>query len=336
MNKTVYYYNLNMFSYDNDVKQRIPVQRSRAELMRFIDQLPFEQEILDEVAAGMEIAENEVNEIEREERENPIHVFDNLNENGRVFWEIISRDDEYIFGLLGKNIETFVHLRNTRTNRSRDISREANEQLEAATFFVINLDTMVCALFRESGAPTIEEMNKLFYRVPGFTNFEVSMSKMINQDVIESIARKDVFATLEYEIEIPNDRFFQYIDLDREEIEKIQNEGTTKLVVNLASTGRDDSLLQDSSYEEKRTFVQSFIQTLRRGNGNKAKIGAKDNGQRKQEYSLLDDQITLKNQCNLNYEIVNRRLRENPEQLYSEILFEYFRERLIESLRMIE
>lgn len=333
MNKTVYYYNVNMFSYDNDIKQRIDVQRSRAELTRFIEQLPFEQEVLEEVAAAADI---NVEDIDGEERENPIHVFDNLNENGKVFWEIISQDDQYIFGLLGKNIETFVHLRNTRTNRSRDIGREANEQLEAATFFVIKLDTMSCALFRESGAPTIEEMNKLFYRVPGFTNFEVSMAKMIDQEVIESIARKEIFATLEYEIEVPNDSFFQYIDLDREEIEKIQNEGTTKLVVNLASTGRDDSLLQDANYEEKRNFIQSFIQTVRRNNGNKGKIGAKDNGQRKQEYSLLDDHITLKNHCNLNYEIVNRRLRENSEQSYSEVLFGYFRERLIESLRMVE
>ncbi|OGX78225.1 hypothetical protein A6395_13265 [Exiguobacterium sp. SH31] len=336
MAKTVYFYRLRMFNFEDDTRREISIERSRTELQRFIRTRPQEREFLeDEVAAGA-VEELEGQDLGNPEyRTNPIHVFENRAENGEVFWEVIQQDERYIFGLLGKNLDTYLQLRNRRTRRSREIVRREDEQIEATTFFVLDLNTMICAFFREQGAPMIEEMNKLLYRVRGFENFEINMNAMTNQAVIESIARKEVIATLEYEIEVPQDSFFQYVNLRREEVEKIQNQGQTKLVVKLASNGRNTSLLQGVDYEEKVGFLTSLANILRGRQNAKAYVGAKDAGGSKQEYSFLDDHINLKRICNIDYQEVLQLQRANPERAYSDILFEYFRTRLVEVLQEI-
>ncbi|WP_214780942.1 hypothetical protein [Exiguobacterium sp. S3] len=336
MAKTVYFYRFNVYSFDNNTQQTITVDRARRQLNRFVAGLPYEERFNEaDVAATLETLDDDP-EVEVDIREEPIHLFQNRAEDGDIFWEVIRRNETYIFGLLGKNIDTYLHLRNRNTRRSREIAREEDEQIEATTFFVINLEDMVCAFFREQGAPVIEEMNKLFYRVPGFENFQVNMVRMTNAEVLESIARKDVIASLEYEIEVPQERFFRYIGVSRDDALRIRNLGSTKMVVKLSSTGRNNSLLQDSHYEEKVGFLTRFGRLLRRRDNNaKAIIGAKDDGERKTEYSFLDDEINLKTIKDIDYREVLQIHRGTPDRPYSEVLFEYFEGKLLEALEEI-
>lgn len=337
MSKTVYFYHLNIFSFEEDVQRIMTNERSKNVLENFINTHLIGQN-LDEEASEVAVTLEEVTttgDAITLDRANPTHIFRNRAENAEIFWEIIQRDENYVFGLLGKNLETYLHLRNTRTGRSRDIVRQQDEQIEATTFFVIDLNRMICAFFKEAGAPLIEEMNNLFVGIPVFQDYQVSMVRMTNQEVIESIARKDIIATLEYEIEIPADNFFRYVGLNLDQIDALQNRGQTTLVVKMNSTGRNASLLQGYDYQTKFQFLYDFSDRLRAIGNSKGNVGAKDTNGTKQEYSFLDDHINLKKVCNINYQHVSRIQRVNPDRPYSDILFEYFRDRLIETLREI-
>lgn len=333
MSKTVYFYNFNIFSFDNNTQQIIPINRARNQLNRFINGLPYrDRQNEQEAAAALDEIVNELEQDDEEVNER-IHLFSNRAENGDIFLEVINVTEEHVFGLIGKNIDTYLHLRNRNTRRSREIAREEGEQIEATTFFVVNLENMVCAFFREQGAPQIEEMDKLFYRVRGFENYQVNMAKMTNAEVLDSIARKDIISTLEYQIQVPHDTFFAHIDIDRDDALRIRNQGTTKLVLKIASAGRDQSLLQDSEYEEKVGFFTRLGERIRVvDNHAKGRAGVKDDGERKAEYSFLDDNITLKTTRNINYTEVAQMHSLEPERPYTEVLFEYFEEQLIIAL----
>lgn len=282
MAKTIFYYRMNLYAINNTHEVLLPISERKEVLKKYMKSLRNERE--DEVA---------------------ITKFNSRANDKTIYFEVIDdpikekNDEKYLFGLIGQKAGKNYHLRSETTSRSTDIPLLSDQSLEAATLFLFDLDSMVCTFVKETSGPAIEELNGLFIGYKDFGDYRIKMVPIPNENPLEAVVAKQFINKIGYEVEVPQEEFFEMLDIDYGESNELINKGYAVLRFELKSETSSKSLLKDLDTEEKTSFLKRVVNAVKNKafpNSEKSPrvySTAKNTGEIMQDYSFLSEQINV-------------------------------------------
>ncbi|EMF0246703.1 hypothetical protein NTJ55_002749, partial [Enterococcus hirae] len=229
---------------------------------------------------------------------NSIKILKDLgNPNGySATMEVLSNNDNYIFGKLGKehDINQF-QIRKTDTLKSRDISKAADELFESFSYFLIDKSTFSVSYIKETTAPNISYLSYLI------TNEFISTDKirgwiecLVDKDAIEMLSGKDIIGTMEYDITLPPEYTKSLLRLSEKEYDLLQHQKGIRVAVTLQAARRKTSV-----FEEEKDATNFFTSMMKKGID--LKVKAKDeNDEFMQDFKLVENPFTKR--VNFNYD----------------------------------
>ncbi|EMF0149903.1 hypothetical protein OUS16_002322, partial [Enterococcus hirae] len=210
--------------------------------------------------------------------------------------EVLSNNDNYIFGKLGKehDINQF-QIRKTDTLKSRDISKAADELFESFSYFLIDKSTFSVSYIKETTAPNISYLSYLI------TNEFISTDKirgwiecLVDKDAIEMLSGKDIIGTMEYDITLPPEYTKSLLRLSEKEYDLLQHQKGIRVAVTLQAARRKTSV-----FEEEKDATNFFTSMMKKGID--LKVKAKDeNDEFMQDFKLVENPFTKR--VNFNYD----------------------------------
>lgn len=265
------------------------------------------EEVLLSIAKRQEVLKSYIKSLrdEREEDEVAITKFNSRANDKTIYFEIIDDpvkkidDEKYLFGLIGQKAGKNYHLRNESTSRSADLPLLSDQSLEAATLFLFDLNSMVCTFVKETSGPAIEELNGLFMGYKDFGDFRIKMVPIPNENPLEAVVAKQFINKIGYEVEVPQEEFFEMLNIDYDESNELINKGYAVLRFELKSETNSRSLMKDVEEEEKTTFLKKVVnavvdKTLPKSmKSPRVYSTAKNTGEIMQDYSFLSEQINV-------------------------------------------
>lgn len=282
MAKTIFYYRMNLYKINNTHEVLLSISERQKVLKEYMKSLRSERE--DEVA---------------------ITKFNSRANDKTIYFEVIDdpikekNDEKYLFGLIGQKAGKNYHLRNETTSRSTDIPLLSDQSLEAATLFLFDLDSMVCTFVKETSGPAIEELNGLFMGYKNFGDYRIKMVPIPNENPLEAVVAKQFINKIGYEVEVPQEEFFEMLDIDFGESNELINKGYAVLRFELKSDTSSKSLLKDIDADEKTSLLKRVVKAVK----DKAFPGslksprvystAKNTGEILQDYSFLSEQMNV-------------------------------------------
>lgn len=248
---------------------------------------------------------------------NSIQILKELgNPNGNsAIMEIISNNDNYIFGKLGKehDINQF-QIRKSQTLKSRNISKAADELFESFSYFLIDKSTFSVSYIKETTAPSISYLSYLI------TNEFISTDKvrgwiecLLDKDAIEMLSGKDIIGSMEYDVTLPPEYTKSLLKLSEKEYDLLQNQKGIRVAVTLQAARRKSSV-----FEEEEDANNFFTNMLKKGVD--LKVKAKDEKDEfMQDFKLVENPFTKKvnfNYDDTNFSNINRLQSSIEEQLW--------------------
>lgn len=324
MAKTIYFYRMNIFDDSGNQTQRL----SRTEAHELVDSY--------------------ISSLKAQRSDNiAISKFSSRLNDRDIYFEVIDTPEfapgnlantNYIFGMIGQKAGTNYHLREEDTSSSRDLPLQTNQSLEAATFFLLDKRTMVCCFAKEKSGPMIEELNNLFVGNINFGTNRILMAAISNPSALETIIGKNIIANVGFEIEVPNDDFFEILDVDFAESEFLVDKGHTVLKVELRSDSSRKSLLEGMEVNQKRRFLSKIVEGFgQKSSAEKLKkpnvySTGRNEGELKQEYSFLDDEINFTSKIDFSASKLQTFADSNRQLEGRMVFFMFTKQKLLEKM----
>lgn len=178
--------------------------------------------------------------------------------------------------------------RNYVTNVPGAVGIEEKEGIEVYTYVLLNYETGILSIVNQQGAPAVRIINNIFSKYNPQYYFEfISIPNKTGIDKIYD-AKKSKVSQIEVEVPVPNATYLQKMFgwKESEIIDTIQ-ENKLKVVVRVSGAERK-SITEDEEHSRK------LIKTIRNNLNiyNKAKIRAKAEGIKTQDYNFFDENFS--------------------------------------------
>ncbi|OYD06110.1 hypothetical protein [Paludifilum halophilum] len=216
-------------------------------------------------------------------------------ETSDVF-ELINKDDKYIFAKLGRSRDYFsVQLRDRKTMEGFPIEKKDGQDLELFTYVLIDRENYVLSYLRDKSAPFIQQLSKLIDVYCKAQNLCAEISSVIIDDAIPLLSKKKIIGSMYYTVSVPQ---WQLIDIDNlglteDDFELLDDKNTVQLEVKLLAQRNKDSIKDKSK-------LGNFIENVLSRGARKLKIKAKDEGEYMQTYPIEDSPFTRRERFDFN------------------------------------
>ena len=205
--------------------------------------------------------------------------------------EVVSFADHRTFLKIGQqNSANTVALRDRNTLETENVPMRASQMLELYTFCLIDFQTGSVSYIGINGAPRITAIKNLFYNtLYKERKIQAEFAAILTDDILDRLTKKNIISGISVSIAVPSDETLSnHMGISAAAFDALRNVKTRVATFNIS--GKRNKNLFDSS--NKLAELVADIKSAYGDNLKELNARAKDNGEKSQNYDLLQYNFT--------------------------------------------
>ncbi|MFP3892755.1 hypothetical protein U5N25_03490 [Exiguobacterium indicum] len=250
--------------------------------------------------------------------------FPNSKNTSKIFFDVITNDDNFLFASIGQESSTNIQIRNIEDLKPRQIERLQDEIFESHTYFILDYKNLFISYFSNQGAPSIKNLENLFnnfdvskgHKISGFTEFHIHTETISDHDTLTSLfsgEKEKELVDLSINLATPQADILGRMVPGLKRYESMVDNGMkldAKIVISKPKS--DDKKKSLGTVKENKSLLESVkkaVSISRKTDGkSNATLRTKVEGYRIQSQQLFDDVFTFTIPFNLTDKKIKDRL----------------------------